>query len=159
MYTNISYPSKTRFRKKVRGQASDHVWSFLNSFSKRPPEKQIVHDSWKTHWCSRYFDQRCRYRPERWGARRRKGQVHRGGLDVIVLCHDESPSSEQKEWSPCRCATVRQSCSRRVVAARVFGIRWRRFVPRGFAHLLPLQDLLQGHASSAILFRISVSST
>ena len=38
-YINISYPNKGRFRKKVHGQASDHVWFFLNVFSKRPREK------------------------------------------------------------------------------------------------------------------------
>ena len=37
---NISYPSKVRFRKKVHSQASDHVWFFLNLFSKRPREKK-----------------------------------------------------------------------------------------------------------------------
>ena len=36
---NISFPSKVRFRKKVHSQASDHVWFFLNLFSKRPREK------------------------------------------------------------------------------------------------------------------------
>ena len=40
-YINISYPSKVRFRKKVHGQTSDHVWSFLNLFSKRPREKKM----------------------------------------------------------------------------------------------------------------------
>ena len=39
-YINISYPSKVRFRKKVHGKASDHVWYFLNLFSKRPREKK-----------------------------------------------------------------------------------------------------------------------
>ena len=37
---NISFPSKVRFRKKVHSQASDHVWFFLNLFSKRPREKK-----------------------------------------------------------------------------------------------------------------------
>ena len=37
---NISFPSKVRFRKKVHSQASDHVWFFLNLFSKRPREKR-----------------------------------------------------------------------------------------------------------------------
>ena len=37
---NISYPSKIRFRKKVHSQTSDHVWFFLNLFSKRPREKK-----------------------------------------------------------------------------------------------------------------------
>ena len=37
---NISFPSKVRFRKKVHSQASDHVWFFLNLFSKRPSEKE-----------------------------------------------------------------------------------------------------------------------
>ena len=27
--SNISFPSKVRFRKKVHSQASDHVWFFL----------------------------------------------------------------------------------------------------------------------------------
>ena len=39
---NISFPSKVRFRKKVHSQASDHVWFFLNLFSKRPREKKLV---------------------------------------------------------------------------------------------------------------------
>ena len=39
-YSNISFPSKVRFRKKVHSQASDHVWFFLNLFSKRPREKK-----------------------------------------------------------------------------------------------------------------------
>ena len=39
-FINISYPSKVRFRKKVHSQASDHVWFFLNLFSKRPREKK-----------------------------------------------------------------------------------------------------------------------
>ena len=39
-YLDISYPSKVRFRKKVHSQASDHVWFFLNLFSKRPREKK-----------------------------------------------------------------------------------------------------------------------
>ena len=39
-YSNISFPSKVRFRKKVHSQTSDHVWFFLNSFSKRPREKK-----------------------------------------------------------------------------------------------------------------------
>ena len=37
---NMSFPSKLRFRKKVHSQASDHVWFFLNLFSKRPREKK-----------------------------------------------------------------------------------------------------------------------
>ena len=37
---NISFPSKVRFRKKVHSQTSDHVWFFLNLFSKRPREKK-----------------------------------------------------------------------------------------------------------------------
>ena len=37
---NISFPNKVRFRKKVHSQASDHVWFFLNLFSKRPREKK-----------------------------------------------------------------------------------------------------------------------
>ena len=37
---NISFPSKISFRKKVHSQASDHVWFFLNLFSKRPREKK-----------------------------------------------------------------------------------------------------------------------
>ena len=37
---NNSFPSKVRFRKKVHSQASDHVWFFLNLFSKRPREKK-----------------------------------------------------------------------------------------------------------------------
>ena len=37
---NISYPINVRFRKKVHSQASDHVWFFLNLFSKRPREKK-----------------------------------------------------------------------------------------------------------------------
>ena len=39
-YINISFPSKVRFRKKVHSQTSDHVWFFLNLFSKRPREKK-----------------------------------------------------------------------------------------------------------------------
>ena len=39
-YSNISFPSKVRFRKKVHSQTSDHVWFFLNLFSKRPREKK-----------------------------------------------------------------------------------------------------------------------
>ena len=39
-YSNISFPSKVRFRKKVHSQTSDHVWFFLNLFSKRPREKR-----------------------------------------------------------------------------------------------------------------------
>ena len=38
--SNTSFPSKVRFRKKVHSQASDHVWFFLNLFSKRPREKK-----------------------------------------------------------------------------------------------------------------------
>ena len=38
--STISFPSKVRFRKKVHSQASDHVWFFLNLFSKRPREKK-----------------------------------------------------------------------------------------------------------------------
>ena len=41
---NISFPSKVRFRKKVHSQASDHVWFFLNLFSKRPREKKSLLD-------------------------------------------------------------------------------------------------------------------
>ena len=41
-YSNISFPSKVRFRKKVHSQTSDHVWFFLNLFSKRPREKKQV---------------------------------------------------------------------------------------------------------------------
>ena len=37
---NISFPSKVRFRKKVHSQTSDHVWFFLNLFSKRPRKKK-----------------------------------------------------------------------------------------------------------------------
>ena len=37
---NISFPNNVRFRKKVHSQASDHVWFFLNLFSKRPREKR-----------------------------------------------------------------------------------------------------------------------
>ena len=37
---NISFLNKVRFRKKVHSQASDHVWFFLNLFSKRPREKK-----------------------------------------------------------------------------------------------------------------------
>ena len=39
-YSNISFPSKVRFRKKFHSQTSDHVWFFLNLFSKRPREKK-----------------------------------------------------------------------------------------------------------------------
>ena len=39
-FINISYTRKVRFRKKIHGQTSDHVWSFLNLFSKRPREKK-----------------------------------------------------------------------------------------------------------------------
>ena len=39
-YSNISSPSKVRFRKKVHSQTSDHVWFFLNLFSKRPRVKK-----------------------------------------------------------------------------------------------------------------------
>ena len=38
--STISFPSKVRFRKKVHSQTSDHVWFFLNLFSKRPREKK-----------------------------------------------------------------------------------------------------------------------
>ena len=41
-YINISYPSEARFRKTFHGQAPDHVWYFLNSFSKRPREKNEI---------------------------------------------------------------------------------------------------------------------
>ena len=41
LYINISYPSKVRFRKKVHGQASAHVWFFLTySQSVRAKKKQ-----------------------------------------------------------------------------------------------------------------------
>ena len=37
---NISFPNNVSFRKKVHSQTSDHVWFFLNLFSKRPREKK-----------------------------------------------------------------------------------------------------------------------
>ena len=48
---NISFPSKVRFRKKVHSQTSDHVWFFLNLFSKRPREKKKKEEKFLRRAC------------------------------------------------------------------------------------------------------------